>query len=92
MEMRATDRKTSNLVLQCIILGREERAILCDVSPTGCRIELFDGGVPLRGSTIIFEVNDPIYFAGEVVWVRGSEAGVRFTKNLSPEVRNALEV
>ncbi|MEZ5680540.1 MAG: PilZ domain-containing protein [Erythrobacter sp.] len=92
MDLRATDRKSSNLVLDCIILGRPERAILCDVSSTGCRIELFDGNTPQRGSTIVFEVRDPVYFAGEVVWVRGLEAGVRFTRTLSNEVRDALEL
>ena len=92
LNQRATDRKSTNLVLECVILGREERAIICDVSATGCRIELFDGNIPQRGSTIIFEVADPVYFAGEVVWVRGNEAGVRFTKKLSDQVRDALGV
>lgn len=92
MDLRGTDRKPSNLVLECVVLGRTERAILCDVSPTGCRIEMFDGVVPQRGSTIVFEVRDPIYFAGEVVWVSGNEAGVRFTRPLSREVSNALEL
>ena len=92
MDLRANDRKKSNLVIDCVVLGREERAILCDVSPSGCRIELFDGSIPQRGSTIIFEVADPVYFAGEVVWVRGNEAGVRFTRELSDQVRDALEL
>ena len=92
MNQRATNRKSSNIVLDCVVLGREERAIICDVSPTGCRVELFDGNIPQRGSTIIFEVADPIYFAGEVVWVRGGEAGVRFTRKLSKEVHAALEL
>jgi hypothetical protein len=92
MNLRESDRKTSNIVLPCTTLGRDERAILCDVSPTGCRIELFDGAMPQRGATIIFEVKDPLYFAGEIVWVRGSEAGVRFTRDLTPEVRSALEL
>ena len=30
-------------------------------SVTGCRIELFDGGVPQRGSTIVFEVGRDLY-------------------------------
>lgn len=92
MDLRAGDRKSSNIVLDCLILGRIERAILCDVSKSGCRIELFDGVLPQRGSTIIFEIREPLYFAGEVVWVRGNEAGVRFTKPLSAEVSAALEL
>ena len=92
MDLRAGDRKPSNIVLSCVILGREERAILCDVSLGGCRIELFDGGVPQRGSTIIFDAGPESHFAGEIVWVRGIEAGVRFTRVLSPEVCRALEL
>lgn len=92
MYQRASDRKPTNLVLPCVVLGQIERAILCDVSPTGCRIEMFDGSMPPRGATIVFEVSDPLYFAGEIVWVRGGEAGVRFTRPLAPEVRKALEV
>lgn len=92
MNLRGADRKPSNLVLDCVVLGREARAILCDVSPTGCRIEMFDAPPPPRGATIVFEVADPLFFAGEVVWVRGNESGVKFTKQLSLAALRALEI
>lgn len=79
------------MVLPCRVPAKLEKAILSDISLTGCRIELFDA-VPQKGSTIVFEVNAADHFAGEIVWVRGFEAGVRFTNQLSAPVRTALDL
>lgn len=92
MDLRASDRRTTDIMLPCTMLGHAEWAILCDVSPSGCRIELFDGRVPLRGATIVFEIGDPLYVAGTIVWVNGSEAGVRFSDALDPQVMRVLEI
>lgn len=91
MQQRSSDRKSTNIVLDCIVRKQREQAILCDVSPTGCRIELFDAVAQL-GSTIIFEVDEKLGFAGEVVWVRGIEAGVRFSRPLLPKILTALDL
>lgn len=91
MQQRIFDRTTSNLVIDCIVQRQRERAILCDVSASGCRMELFDGVVQI-GSTIIFELDDRLAFAGEVVWTRGGEAGVQFTRSLPARVMTALEM
>ena len=91
MQQRIFDRTASDLVIDCIVLRKRERAILCDLSQSGCRIELFDGA-PQLGSTLIFELDDRLAFAGQVVWTRGVEAGVQFTKPLPAKIMVALEM
>lgn len=91
MQTRTTNRQGSNIVLNCRVPVEPAQAILCDVSETGCRIELFEGHVN-KGSTVFFEVDEKNEFAGQIVWVRGNEAGVRFMHTLNPVVRTALEL
>ena len=91
MQTRTTNRQGSNIVLNCRMPVDRGQALLCDVSPTGCKIELFDGYVS-KGSTIFFELDGSNELAGQIVWVQGSEAGVRFMHNLSPVAREVLEL
>lgn len=91
MQTRATIRQGSNIVLNCRVPVRRAQAILCDISQTGCRIELFDSSVN-KGSTIFFEIDEKNEFAGQIVWVRGNEAGVRFMHRLSPAAMQVLEL
>lgn len=91
MQTRTTNRQGSNIVLRCRVPVERVQVILCDISETGCRIELFDGHVS-KGSTIFFEIDARNELAGQVVWVRGNEAGVRFMHKLSGVVRAALEL
>lgn len=91
MEIRATNRQGSNIVLNCRIPVQPAQAIMCDISTTGCRIELFDGFTQ-RGSTIFFEIDEKNQIAGQVVWAHGKEAGVRFMHKLSPTVIDLLEL
>lgn len=91
MQTRTTNRQGSNIVLQCRAPIARAQAILCDISDTGCRIEVFDGHVS-RGSTIFFEIDDRTELAGQIVWVRGAEAGVRFMHKLNAAARMALEL
>ncbi len=91
MQTRTTNRQGSNIVLKCRVPIAGAQAILCDISDSGCRIEVFDGYVS-RGSTIFFEIDERTELAGQIVWVRGAEAGVRFMHKLSPAARMALEL
>lgn len=91
MQTRTNNRQGSNIVLNCRAPVARAQAILCDISETGCRIELFEGFVN-KGSTIFFEIDQRNELAGQIVWVRGNEAGVRFMHRLSAVVRNALEL
>ena len=89
IHQRAFARKTTDIVLDCIVLKRREKAIVCDLSPSGCRLEIFDGTARL-GAMVLFEIDGAPAFAGEVVWVRDGEAGVRFTRPLQPDVRRQI--
>ena len=91
MQTRMINRQDSNIVLDCRTPLARAQALLCDISETGCRIELFDGYVQ-RGSTIFLEVDARNELAGQIVWVRGNEAGVHFSHKLSHAVRTALEL
>lgn len=91
MQTRTTNRQGSNIVLNCRMPKDRVQAILCDVSETGCKIELFDGHAS-KGSTIFFELDSTNELAGQIVWVRGNEAGVRFMHNLNRVAREVLEL
>ena len=91
MQTRTNNRQGSDIVLNCRAPVRRAQAILCDISETGCRIEIFEGFVT-RGSTIFFEIDERNEVAGQIVWARGNEAGVRFMHPLSHAIRVALEL
>ena len=91
MQSRTNNRRDTDIVLNCRVPVRPAQALLCDVSDTGCRIEIFEG-IIRKGSTIFFEVDAANDIAGQVVWVEGNEAGVRFTHKLNPIARAALEL
>ena len=91
MKTRTNVRRGTNIVLDCRIPVERAQAILSDISETGCRIELFDGYVH-EGTTIFFELDDRTDLAGQIVWVSGGEAGVRFMHKLNPHARQVLEL
>ena len=91
MQVRANNRQGTNIVLNCRVPVRRAQALLCDISHTGCRIEVFDSVVN-KGATIFFEIDEKNEFAGQVVWVRGNEAGIRYMHKLSPAAQQVLEL
>lgn len=91
MQTRTTNRQDSDIVLNCRVPIERAQAILCDISQTGCRIELFEGCVN-KGSTIFFEIDEQNELAGQIVWVKGNEAGVRFMHKISPLAMDVLEL
>ena len=91
MQARTNNRQGTDIVLNCRVPVRPAQAMLCDISDTGCRIEIFDG-VVRKGATIFFEIDARNDIAGQVVWVEGNEAGVRFSHKLNALARAALEL
>ncbi|MFK4005260.1 PilZ domain-containing protein [Qipengyuania sp. NPDC077563] len=91
MKARTNVRRGTDIVLHCRIPVDRAQAILCDISDTGCRIQLFDGYVN-KGTTIFFELDEQTDLAGQIVWVQGGEAGVRCMHKLSPAARKVLEI
>lgn len=64
---------------------------LVDVSRSGCRIALGAETAPL-GGTISVDLAPGISAQGQIVWSTRNEAGVRFSRQLSPAAAVALEL
>lgn len=91
LHQRISSPRTSNVVIDCIARRKRQRAVLCDLSEQGCRVELPDAQ-RLLGDTLVFEIDDRLAFVGEIVWTRGNEAGVEFSRPLSRSIRTALDL
>jgi hypothetical protein len=89
MERRRDERTGTNVLLTCRVPARPCRAIMHDLSHTGCRIELPDGNVEL-GGTALLDLPAAGQVAGRVVWVRGHVAGIEFLRRLSGATSIAL--
>ena len=85
MERRFTDRMPTEVGVACRVPASPERARLVDVSRSGCRLEFARRNVE-RGATVNrdFRMGQPI--GGEVVWIDGAQAGVRFHSALPKPV------
>ena len=85
MERRFTDRMPTEVGVACRVPASPERARLVDVSRSGCRLEFARRNVD-RGATVNldFRMGQPI--GGEVVWIDGAQAGVRFHSALPKPV------
>ena len=81
MERRVKDRIETDVQLTCRAPARPTRAIMHDVSNTGCRMELPEAAVEL-GGTVLIDLPGSAQVAGCIVWVRGCQAGVRFERAL----------
>ena len=89
MERRRDERNVTNVLLTCRVPARPCRAIMHDLSHTGCRLELPDANVEL-GGTALLDLPAAGQVAGRVVWVRSGVAGIEFLRRLSGEASIAL--
>ena len=60
-----------------------------DVSHYGCRLDVPEGNVEL-GGTVLIDLPDAPMFPGQVVWLKGNTAGVRFLRRLDGRSAVAL--
>jgi hypothetical protein len=80
-ERRLAQRATIEVKLTCRMPARPQPATLRDISYHGCRIDV--PGAPIEvGGTALLEVPGLAKVAGQVVWVHGRTAGVRFERTL----------
>lgn len=81
MERRFTDRVPTEVGVSCRVPASPERAMLIDLSRSGCRLEFgrhnIDAGATVN---LDFRAGKPV--GGEVVWTDGAYAGVRFHSGL----------
>ena len=89
MERRRDERTGTSVLLTCRVPARPCRAVIHDLSHTGCRIELPEGNVEL-GGTALLDLPAAGQVTGRVVWVRGHVAGIRFLRRLSGPASIAL--
>jgi hypothetical protein len=89
MERRRNERTETNVLMTCRVPARPCRAVMHDLSHTGCRIELPDSNVAL-GGTALLDLPAAGQVTGTVVWVRGRVAGIRFLRRLSGPASVAL--
>jgi len=89
VERRYEERTETNVQLTCRVPARPCRAIMHDLSHTGCRIEVAGANIELGGTALI-DIPGGRQLAGRVVWVRGNEAGVRFERPLHGPAAVAL--
>ena len=65
-------------------------ANLVDLSETGCRIHSHDGHLIAPGATILLNISTSSEVAGQIVWQRGEQFGVRFRVPISEELVQQL--
>ena len=77
MERRYSDRVPTEVGVSCRVPASPEKAVLIDLSRSGCRLEFSHRRVD-QGATVNldFQLGQPI--GGQVVWTEGAFAGVRF--------------
>lgn len=85
MERRYNDRVPTEVGVSCRVPASPEKAVLIDLSRSGCRLEFSRKRVD-QGATVNldFQVGQPI--GGQVVWTDGPHAGVRFHSALPKPV------
>jgi hypothetical protein len=89
MERRRDERNVTNVLLTCRVPARPCRAIMHDLSHTGCRLELPDANVE-RGSTALLELPGAGRASGHIVWTSGNVVGIEFYHRLRGAAAIAL--
>ena len=80
-ERRQEERIETNVLLTCRVPARPVRAMMRDLSHTGCRLELADTHVELGGTALV-DLPGAGRVAGRVMWVRGRHCGIEFDRAL----------
>ena len=89
MERRFDERIETHVQLTCRVPARPCRAIMHDLSRVGCRLEVTGSTVEL-GATAMIDLPGAAAVAGRVVWIRGNQAGIQFSRSLSKAASIAL--
>ena len=85
MERRFTDRVPTEVGVSCRVPASPERAMLMDLSRSGCRLEFGRHNIG-AGATVNLDFRTGKPVGGEVVWTDGAHAGVRFHRALPKPV------
>jgi len=85
MKRRECERLDSDRSVDCRMDGKHFRAVLYNVSVTGCMIEMDYNHVG-QGDRLYLRADGNIRMGGLVVWQNGKNAGVRFDDPLHEAV------
>lgn len=85
MERRFTDRVPAEVGVSCRVPATPERAMLVDLSRSGCRLEFPRHNIDV-GATVNLDFRTGKPVGGQVVWTDGAHAGVRFHSALPRSV------
>jgi hypothetical protein len=91
MERRSTDRLTIDLRTTCRVPATPHSVTVVDVSHSGCRLRFGDTNV-VPGTTIYLDLQPAASVSGQVAWVGGGNAGVRFHRRLGSELAVPLGI
>jgi hypothetical protein len=89
MERRVAERIEIAVHLICRIPARPYPATVLDASRDGCRVDFRDAPVEV-GGTAVLEIPGAPRVDGQIVWARGSLAGIRFNQRLAGVASAAL--
>lgn len=82
MEQRASARFVVDLKLQALVGKSRLTIVMYDASTGGCMIEVPDCCVLSLGEPVLLDLPSGIGVEGEVVWIDGGFAGLRFIEPL----------
>ena len=85
MERRFTDRVPTEVGVSCRVPASPERAMLVDLSRSGCRLEFGRHNID-AGATVNLDFRSGKPVGGQVIWTDGAHAGVRFHSALPKPV------
>lgn len=85
MNRRENQRLDSDRMAECRTEGRTFKAVLYNVSTTGCMIEMSFCQVS-ESDRIYLKVEGNIRVGGVIVWLDGKNAGIRFDEPLHEAV------
>ena len=81
-ERRAQERKRTQAVVSCRIPATPKFSVIHDISRTGCQVEFLNTR-PELGATIILTLAPRMNATGNIVWVDGKKAGIKFVRAIS---------
>jgi hypothetical protein len=84
MRERGEERIATAIATIARIPASQTEILVLDLSTQGCRIKTDSGSVQV-GATIILRLSDRDEAAGQIIWKKADQCGIRFFKHLSEE-------
>ena len=82
-DRRSQDRQ--KMILRVGLMEQSDRPYFClvrNISATGIQVKLYSSA--LRAGDVVVRVADEDPIAGQIVWVRNGNAGIRFANSMDP--------